>query len=51
MSVMRYFYTPAPLGSAEEIQAEIVAVDREPEELLEEIVGASEGSGRALRSR
>ena len=51
MSVLRYFSRPVPFGPLEEIQAEVVAVDREPEELLEEIVGASEGSGRALHSK
>jgi len=41
ISFTRYFYKPQPLRSLEEIRADIVAVERETEGLLAEIVGVS----------
>ena len=40
ISFTRYFYKPQPLRPLEEIRAEILALERETEGLLEEIVGA-----------
>jgi type I restriction enzyme M protein len=42
ISFTRYFYRPQPLRSLEEIRADIVALERETEGLLAEIVGGSE---------
>ena len=39
ISFTRYFYKPQPLRTLEEIRADILAVERETEGLLEEIVG------------
>jgi len=39
ISVTRYFYKPQPLRSLEEIRADIVALERETEGLLGEIIG------------
>jgi type I restriction enzyme M protein len=36
----RHFYRPLELRSLEEIRADILAVERETEGLLEEIIGA-----------
>ena len=41
ISFARYFYTPQPLRSLEEIRADILAVEHETEGLLHAIVGAS----------
>ena len=41
ISFTRYFYKPQPLRTLEEIRADILAVERETEGLLEEIVGSS----------
>lgn len=43
ISFNRYFYKPQPLRTLEEIRAEILAVRKESEGLLDEIIG---GSGR-----
>ena len=51
ISFTRYFYKPEPLRPLEEIRADILALERETEGLLDEIVGVSEGSGQALRPR
>ena len=39
ISFTRYFYKPQPLRTLEEIRADIVALERETEGLLEEIIG------------
>lgn len=39
ISFTRYFYKPKPLRSLEEIRADILAVEKEAEGLLEEIIG------------
>ncbi len=41
ISFNRYFYKPQPLRSLEAIRAEILAVERETEGLLGEILGIS----------
>ena len=43
VSFTRYFYKPKPLRSLEEIRADILALEKETEGLLGEIVG---GAGR-----
>ena len=40
VSFTRYFYKPQPLRTLEEIRADILAVERETEGLLAEIVGS-----------
>ena len=40
VSFTRYFYKPAPLRSLEEIRADILALERETEGLLSEIIGS-----------
>ena len=42
ISFTRYFYKPQPLRSLEEIRADILALERETEGLLNEIIGVSE---------
>ena len=39
ISFTRYFYKPQPLRSLEEIRADILALEKETEGLLSEIVG------------
>ncbi|HUZ55923.1 MAG TPA: SAM-dependent DNA methyltransferase, partial [Streptosporangiaceae bacterium] len=39
ISFTRYFYKPQPLRTLEEIRADIVAVEKETEGLLNEILG------------
>ena len=41
ISFNRYFYKPEPLRSLEEIRADILALERDTDGLLEEIVGAT----------
>lgn len=41
ISFTRYFYTPQPLRSLEEIRADILALEKETEGLLTEIIGGS----------
>lgn len=41
ISVNRYFYKPQPLRSLDEIKKDIVAIEKETEGLLKEIVGGS----------
>jgi type I restriction enzyme M protein len=41
VSFTRYFYSPAPLRSLEEIRADILALEKETEGLLSEILGSS----------
>ncbi len=41
VSFTRYFYTPQPLRSLEEIRADILALEQETEGLLDEIVGGA----------
>jgi type I restriction enzyme M protein len=41
ISFARYFYKPQPLRSLEEIRADILAVEKETEGLLGEIIGES----------
>ena len=41
VSFTRYFYAPAPLRSLEEIRADILALEKETEGLLSEILGSS----------
>ena len=43
ISFNRYFYKPQPLRTLEEIRADILAVERETEGLLGEILGIGEG--------
>jgi type I restriction enzyme M protein len=43
ISFTRYFYKPTPLRSLEEIRADILALEKETEGLLEEILGSSPG--------
>jgi type I restriction enzyme M protein len=43
ISFTRYFYKPAPMRTLEEIRADILAVERETEGLLAEIVGRPAG--------
>ncbi len=46
ISFIRYFYKPQPMRALAEIHADILALEQEPEGLLDEIIGASEsGSG------
>lgn len=42
VSFTRYFYKPQPLRPLEEIRADIVALERETEGLLKEIIGGGE---------
>jgi len=42
ISFTRYFYKPQPLRSLEEIRADILALEKETEGLLDEIIGRSE---------
>ncbi|MHB1344043.1 MAG: type I restriction-modification system subunit M [Thermoleophilia bacterium] len=44
VSFTRYFYKPQPLRSLEEIRADILALEKETEGLLSEIVGPPDGS-------
>jgi type I restriction enzyme M protein len=44
ISFTRYFYKPQPLRTLEEIRADILAVERETEGLLAEILGLSSGA-------
>ncbi len=41
ISFTRYFYKPQPLRTLEEIRADILALEKETEGLLQEIIGAS----------
>ena len=41
ISFNRYFYKPQPLRTLEEIRADILALERETEGLLAEIIGAA----------
>ncbi|GMV38601.1 MAG: hypothetical protein AMXMBFR64_03170 [Myxococcales bacterium] len=43
VSLTRYFYKPKPLRSLDEIRADILAVERETDGLLAEIVGVGRG--------
>jgi hypothetical protein len=43
VSFNRYFYKPQPLRSLEAIRADILALERETEGLLEQIVGTTAG--------
>ncbi len=43
ISFTRHFYKPKPMRTLEEIRADILALEKETEGLLEEIVGSSEG--------
>ena len=43
ISFTRYFYKPKPLRPLEEIRADILALDKETEGLLEEIIGHTYG--------
>ena len=44
ISFTRYFYKPQPLRTLEEIRADILALDKETEGLLGEIIGTDESS-------
>jgi type I restriction enzyme M protein len=39
VSFTRYFYKPKPLRTLEEIRADILALERETEGLLEAVIG------------
>ena len=41
VSFTRYFYKPQPLRSLDEIRADILALEKETEGLLSEIIGGS----------
>ena len=41
ISLTRYFYKPQPLRTLEEIRADILALEKETEGLLGEIIGGS----------
>ena len=41
ISFNRYFYKPQPLRTLDELRSDILAVERETEGLLAEIVGAA----------
>jgi type I restriction enzyme M protein len=41
ISFTRYFYKPQPLRTLEEIRADIVALERDTEGLLAEIIGSA----------
>jgi type I restriction enzyme M protein len=43
ISFTRYFYKPQPLRTLEEIRADIIALEKETEGLLSEIMGLEEG--------
>ena len=43
VSFMRHFYRPQPLRSLEEISAEILAIEKESDGLLDDLIGTSEG--------
>ena len=45
ISFTRHFYKPAPLRTLEEIRADILAVEKEAEGLLDGLLTAKEGSG------
>ncbi len=42
ISFTRHFYKPQPLRLLEEIRAEILALEREAEELLEKVIGPAD---------
>jgi len=44
VSFTRYFYAPAPLRSLDGIRADILALEKETEGLLSEILGSSPAS-------
>ena len=44
ISFTRYVYKPQPLRTLEEIRADILALEKETEGLLGEIIGADTGS-------
>lgn len=43
VSFSRYFYRPKPLRTLDDIRTDIVALERETEGLLDEIVGSTAG--------
>ena len=43
ISFTRYFYKPQPMRSLEEIRADILALEKETEGLLAEIIGGGDG--------
>ncbi len=49
ISFTRYFYKPQPLRTLEEIRADILALEKETEGLLGEIIGACRGVARSGR--
>ena len=44
ISFTRYFYKAQPMRNLEEIRADILALERETEGLLSEIIGGAEAS-------
>ena len=48
ISFTRYFYKPQPLRSLEEIRADILALEKETEGLLGEIIGHDADSSKKL---
>jgi type I restriction enzyme M protein len=50
ISFTRYFYKPKPMRSLEEIRADLLAVERGTEGLLEEIIGATRSTGDPCKS-
>ena len=42
ISFTKHFYKPAPMRTLDEIKADILALEKETEGLLEEIVGEAE---------
>jgi type I restriction enzyme M protein len=49
ISFTRYFYKPTPLRTLEEIRADILALEKETEGLLDEILGGDEKPLRKAR--
>lgn len=50
ISFTRYFYKPQPMRTLDEIRADILALEKETEGLLDEIVGGSAGGADMKRS-
>ena len=50
ISFTRYFYKPQPMRALAEIRADIMALEKETEGLLDEIIGGRAGSAGMKRS-
>ena len=49
VSFTRHFYKPQPLRTLEEISADILAIEKEAEGLLDNLLSVGEGAGRDRR--